>query len=268
MIWAGRGTTATAPPRRAASSGTAERFAAKVRSRRRRRVASAVAAVLLAVGLGWLALFSPWLVVEQVRLEGLDRVPEASVHQVVDAEVGRPMVLLDPQAVGRRVAALPLVREVEVSRRWPATVVVSVHERVAVAVVPAPAGGSGYRLVDRDGVDVESASRRPGGLPYLDVNVAQAGPAALVAALEVQAQLPLALQTQLREIGATSPDGVWFSVRNGAKVTWGDATRSEEKLAALTAAVAASPTAATYDVSAPSAPAVATRTVRDPLTLT
>ncbi len=89
-----------------------------------------------------------------------------------------------------------------------------------------------------------------------------------MAALEVQAQLPLALQTQLREIGATSPDGVWFSVRNGAKVTWGDATRTEEKLAALTAAVAASPTAATYDVSAPSAPAVATRTVRDPLTLT
>ncbi|MFZ0159704.1 MAG: FtsQ-type POTRA domain-containing protein, partial [Kineosporiaceae bacterium] len=257
-----------APPRRAASSGTAERFAARVRSRRRRRAASAVAAVLLALGLGWLAVLSPWLVVEQVQVQGLDRVPVAVVHQVVDAEVGRPMVLLDPQSVARRVAALPLVREVEVTRRWPATVVVAVRERVAVAVVPAAAGESGYRLVDRDGVEVESVPRRPGDLPFLDVNVGQAGPGALVAALEVQAEMPPAVQAQLREIGATSPDGVWFTVANGARVVWGDATRTQDKLTALTALVASSPTAAGFDVSAPNAPAVSTRTLRRPLFLT
>ena len=268
MIRSGRGATATAPPRRAASSGTAERFAAKVRLRRRRRWASVVAALLLAVGLGWVAVFSPWLVVKQVRVEGLDRVPSTTVHQMVDAEVGRPMVLLDPAAVGRRVAAVPLVREVEVRRRWPASVVVVVHERVAVAVVPASAGESGYRLVDRDGVEVESVTSRPDDLPYLDVNVGRAGAGALVAALEVQSQLPASVQGQLREIGATSADGVWFTVANGATVTWGDATRSEEKLAALTAVVTADPKASTYDVSAPTAPAVSTKTLRDPLTLT
>lgn len=255
--------TPSAPPRRAASSGTAERFAAKVASRRRRRWAVAIAVVALLVALTWLALFSPWLKVTRVTVNSLQRVDGAVVHQVVDAEVGRPMVMLDPSAVARRVAAIPLVREAHISRRWPSTVRVEVVERVPVAAVPAGGGGSGYRLVDRDGVDVESVSSRPDTLPYLDVDVAKAGAAALSAALDVQAGLPAGVNAQVRSLGATSRDGVWFVLRNGARVVWGDAEQGVLKLDVLRALVTSNPDASVYDVSAPSTPSVSRATVRD-----
>jgi len=256
--------TSSAPPRRAASSGTAERFAARVRSRRRRRWAAAIAAAVLLVGLGWLALFSPWLLVERVQVSGTTRVDAGNVHQIVDAEVGRPMVLLDPRAVSRRVAALPLVKTVTTTRRWPSTVQVRVTERVPVAAVPAADGG-GYRLVDRDGVEVEAVSARPVTVPFLDVDVAVGGPAALTAALDVQAALPTAVIDRLRSIGATSRDGVWLSMDNRARVIWGSAEASAEKVAVLRALVTATPAAALYDVSAPTAPAVSRRSVRESL---
>ena len=255
--------TPSAPPRRAASSGTAERFAAKVASRRRRRWAVGIAAVALLGALGWLALFSPWLKVTQVTVTSLQRVNGVAVHQVVDAEIGRPMVLLDPSAVARRVAAIPLVRETKITRRWPQTVRVEVVERVPVAAVPAGGGGAGYRLVDRDGVDVESVSSRPDALPYLDVDVAKAGAAALAAALDVQAGLPTEVNAQVRTLGATSPDGVWFVLRNGARVVWGGADQGELKLDVLRALVTSNADAAVYDVSAPSTPSVSRATVRD-----
>lgn len=274
---------AKATPRRAASSGTAERFAARVRSRRRRRWAAGIAAILVLVGLGWLTLFSPWLLVERVEVSGTTRVDAGAVHQIADAELGRPMVLLDPRAVSDRVAALPLVKTVTVTRRWPSTVRVRVDERVPVAAVPAAPSGSstnsgtnsgtssakgGYRLVDRDGVEVEAVSTRPVTLPYLDVDVATGGPAALTAALDVQSALPIAISDRLRSIGATSRDGVWLTMDNGARVVWGSAEDSAEKVDVLRALVTATPDAALYDVSAPGAPAVAKRTVRDPLVLT
>lgn len=255
-----------APPR-VTSSGTAERFAARVRSRRRRRWASAVAAVLVLAGLVWLVLFSPYLVVRRVQITGTDRVPEASVHRLVDAELGRPMVLLDPGRISSQVAAVPLVRSAEVTRRWPTTVVVAVHERVPVAVVPAGEGGSGYRLVDRDGVEVESMARRPAGLPFLEVDVAGGGPATLAAALDVQAGLPAELVSQVRTIGATSPDGVWFTLSNGAKVVWGDSGDGDAKLDVFGDLVGAVPDAAVYDVSAPTAPATSQRRLRKPVVL-
>ncbi|MBL8929725.1 MAG: FtsQ-type POTRA domain-containing protein [Kineosporiaceae bacterium] len=252
-----------APPRRAATSGTAERFAAKVASRRRRRWASLVAILVLLAGLGWVALFSPWLTVDTVRIADTQRVDVAAVHQVVDAELGRPMVLLDTQAVARRVAAIPLVREVHVVRRWPQTVRVDIVERTPVAAVPADGGGSGFRLVDRDGVDVEAVSARPDTVPFLEVNVASAGSAALAAALDVQAGLPPAVSAQVRTLGATSRDGVWFTLRNGARVIWGDSGDGSLKLDVLRALVTSNPDAAHYDVSAPSAPSVSRATVRD-----
>jgi cell division protein FtsQ len=267
-----RGAAATAPARRAASSGTAERFAARVRSRRRRRAASALAAVVVLVAVVWLALFSPWLTVEQVRIRGTERVPDGAVRAVVDAELGRPMVLLNPRSVARAVAKVPLIRTVEVSRRWPSTVVITVHERVPVAAVPPAAGGSGFRLVDTDGVEVESVSQRPASLPYLEVDVARPGPATLVAALDVLDSLPPTLRGRVSKIGATSPDGTWFTLSadpgskgkaatRTAKVVWGSPDQADRKVVVLAALIrSAGPEgAAVYDVSAPGAPAVKPR---------
>jgi cell division protein FtsQ len=116
-------------------------------------------------------------------------------------------------------------------------------------------------------VEVEAVSTRPVTLPYLDVDVASGGPVALTAALDVQSALPTAISDRLRSIGATSRDGVWLTMDNGARVVWGSADASAEKVEVLRALVTATPDAALYDVSAPDAPAVSRRTVREPLIL-
>lgn len=271
-----RGTT-TAPARRAASSGTAERFAARVRSRRRRRLATLVAALAVLAALVWLVLFSPYLVLEQVEVRGLDRVPPDRVRAIVEVERGRPMVLVDPTRVAHRVAEIRLVRAVDVQRDWPATMTVVVTERQPVAAVPA--SGAGYRLVDRDGVEVETVSDRPDALPFLEVAVdgRPASVAALDAALEVLESLPEPIRARVAGIGASSADGVWFTLapepvdggeeqgagsRSGtsrtSKVVWGSADAPQEKTDVLQVLLAASGStpAARYDVSSPTAPAV------------
>lgn len=258
---------APAPARRAASSGTAERFAARVRSRRRRRIATVVAAVAVLAGLVWLTIFSPYLLVEQVRVRGTDRVRPDQVRGLTDAELGRPMVLLDPSQLARSVADIPLVRAVQVQRNWPATVTVTITERVPVAVVPDPGGG--FRLLDREGVEVESVTKRPDGLPFVDLDVDPSDPvstASLAAALDVLESMPTTLRGQLVGIGATSPDGVWLSVRpkagsKASRVVWGDASAAGQKAEVLSVLVRAAGDdgAAVYDVSVPSAPAVRPR---------
>ncbi len=260
--------TATArragPARRAASAGSAERFAARVRSRRRRRFAVVLASLALLVAGVWLAVLSPYLVLQEVQVRGTVRVPQAEVRMVAETELGRPMVLLDPSDVAREVAALPLVRSVQVRRSWPATLTVTVTERLPVAAV---AAGPDYRLVDREGVEVETVSRRPSDVPVLDVDLA-GGPgsvATLAAALDVLDGLPPSLHAQVVEIGATSPDGVWLrldaSADTSIRVVWGDSSQGQQKAGVLQVLMAAQDTrdAASYDVSAPLNPAVRPR---------
>jgi cell division protein FtsQ len=205
-------------------------------------------------------LFSSWLSVRTVTITGTDRVPTEAVRLVADGEVGRAMVLADPQALAARVARVPLVRRADVVRRWPSTLVVTVHERVPVAAVPAP-GGSGARLVDRDGVEVEVVATKPANLPFLEVDVGRAGAASLQAALDVLDSLPPTLAIRVGGVGADSPDGVWLRLDNGARVVWGGSDAGERKAGVLTALLTASNGAkgGVYDVSSPDAPAVTKR---------
>jgi cell division protein FtsQ len=80
--------------------------------------------------------------------------------------------------------------------------------------------------------------------------------AGVAAALAVRAQLPSGLVAEVVEVGATSADGVWFRLRDGATVVWGDARQTVDKAEVLGALRAAAPHAVRYDVAAPDTPAV------------
>ncbi len=261
------GATAARRPARTDLGERGNPFALRARSRRRRRWAAGLATVLVLAGAGWLLLGSSLLAVQEIRIVGTDRVRVEDVRAASAAERGRPMVLVDLEAVSRRVNALPLVHDVRVLRQWPGTLVVTVHERVPIAAVPV--GGTGgtpgptpgqVRLVDRDGVEV-AVGPKPAGLPFLQVDVARSGSATLRSALDVLATLPAQLRTGLRGIGAGSPDGVWVVLSSGVTVIWGDPTDGDHKAAVLHAVITASDASkiAVVDVSAPDAPAVTNR---------
>jgi cell division protein FtsQ len=242
------------------SSVSAARFAARVRARRRRRALLIAAAVLLVGGLVGGALDSPWTTVREIRVSGTARIPASTVRDLLADQRGRPLPLVDTSALAARVRTLGLVAAVQVRRSWwPASLEVTVRERQAVAAVPAV---SGVRLVDVDGVEVATAERAPAGLPLVQVNLARARPGSLAAVLQVLSGLPAALSPQVGAIGAASPDSVWLTLLDGARVQWGSAADTPGKAKVLARLRVAAELAGTrargsrYDVSAPGAPAV------------
>lgn len=261
----GTGRTSVAPRARPARAGStvstasAARFAARVRARRRRRILAVTGGVLLVAGLVAGGLYSPWTTVQQVRVSGTARIPVTSVRDLLGDQRGRPLLLVDTAALEARVKVLPLVAAVSVQRVWPGELAVSVRERQAVAAVPA---GSGVKLVDVGGVQVDTADRAPAGLPLVQVDLARAAPGSLAAVLQVLSGLPPALSKQVSAIGASSPDSVWLTLLDGSRVLWGSSAQTPHKAVVLSRLRVAAQAAGTrakgrqYDVSAPHAPAV------------
>ncbi|ABS04661.1 Polypeptide-transport-associated domain protein FtsQ-type [Kineococcus radiotolerans SRS30216 = ATCC BAA-149] len=222
------------------------------------RRAGGVLAVLglLLVAAGWLLLGSPWLRVTEVRVDGVERTDLATVRAVVDGQRGNALARVDTRSLAAEVSALPLVQGADVVRSWPSTLVVTVHERQAVAAVPSTTGG--VDLVDGTGTVLVHAADAPSGVPLLDVDVAAAGGDALQAAIAVNATLSTEVRSRVSSISATSPDAVSLQLAGGPRVVWGDDSRPERKAEVLLRLLA-DPTASAgsvLDVSAPDAPAV------------
>ena len=120
----GRTTGGAAPRRRpAADRRIAERRKAIIaaRARRRRRVLGWGLAVLaLAVGIAYL-IRTPLFGLTTVRVTGTEAVTEAEVLQAARVRIGEPYLGLDLTAIGARVAALPRVAAVQVTRDYPSS---------------------------------------------------------------------------------------------------------------------------------------------------
>lgn len=254
---AGKGPAAA---RSTVSTGSAARFAARVRRRRNRRIAIITGVVVVIAAVVAAGLIAPWATVERIAVAGTHRLPAGVVRDAATSELGRPLLLADLKAVADRVREQTLVRGVIVTRTWPGTLSIRVVEREPVAAVPGPGG---VTLVDPDGVRVAEAARAPAGLPLVQVNLATAGPAALRAVVAVLAGLSPPLREQVRSAGATSADSVWLTLADGSRVLWGSSDAGAAKVDALTALRRSRGTAGlprravvVYDVSAPGAPAV------------
>lgn len=252
---------AAAPPPRGStvSATSAARFAAKVRRRRQVRWVASLGAVALLAAAGWLAVGSPWATVRAVEVRGTVAADPDAVRAAASSELGRPLLLARTGVVAARVAERErLVRSAQVRRRWPSTLVVDVAERRPAAAVPQSSGtageGTGWLLVDEDGVEIRTSARVPAGLPALRVDVVRAGPAVLQACLDVRRALPAGVLAQVRALGAQTPDRVWLDLTKGRRVEWGSAERSADKARVLQVLLARP--AAVYDVRAPDAPAL------------
>ncbi|NAZ84438.1 FtsQ-type POTRA domain-containing protein, partial [Kineococcus sp. R8] len=247
--------------RRAAASRVAE-LAARRTARRswrpgQRTVLALAGTVVLAVLAGWVLLASPWLRVEQVRVTGTERTDVAAVRALVDGQEGRPLAGVDVSSLAEEVSALPLVASTDVTRSWPSTLVVRVHERQAVAAVPVTSGG--VDLVDDRGRVLVHAGSAPPGVPLVSVDVDAAGADALLAALSVNGALPAGLRARVAGITATSPQAVRLRLADGPEVVWGGVDRPQRKAEVLERLLADPEVAAAerVDVSAPDAAAVA-----------
>ncbi len=184
------------------------RFRQRARERRithlRPWLAAGAVLALLAV-VGWIVYGSPVLGVQTVRVAGNSLVSADDVRAAAAIRPGTPLAGLDTAGIGRRVVAglLP-VRVAKVDRNWPGSVVITVTERVGVAVVALP--DKQWLLLDATAVGFLRVGTPPASLAVLVL--ANPGPAdaSTVAALSVLAALTPQLRERLVRIEAPAPD--------------------------------------------------------------
>jgi cell division protein FtsQ len=208
------------------------------------------------LGAVWALWFGPLLAVGTVRVDGLVTLPADQVREAAGIEAGKPLLRVDVDAAAARVARLPQVADAEVTRGWPRTVVITIVERVPVAVVGEPGRRS---LIDADGVMFDSITGDPPeGVVPLDVADPSADDPATRAALDALVALPAGVREAVAGAAATTSEDVSLTLVDGTVVRWGGAAESEKKAAVLTAlmeqfADGSLEPAATIDVSAPDA---------------
>jgi cell division protein FtsQ len=221
---------------------------------RRRLLVTLGAAVLLAGAVAWLVLGSPVFAVRTVQVDGEARLSAEQVVRVAGIAEGTPLARVDTGAAAARVAALPQVASVEVTRGWPSTVVVTLAERVPVAVVT---DGGTRRLVDAEGVVFETITGTPpDGVVPLAVGDPGPDDAATTAALGALTALPPGVRDQVTGLAAQSADDVTLTLTDGRSVLWGSAAQTDRKAEVLGALLEQIDSgtlepAATLDVSTP-----------------
>lgn len=228
---------------------------ARRRGRHRRPVQAAVAVLVLGL-LAWVLWGSPLLAVRNVSVDGVRTLPADQVRETAGVAEGTPLLRVDVEEARDRVARLPQVASVEVDRGWPSTVVITVVERVPVAVVGPPGSRS---LVDASGVFFDTVTGdAPEGVVPLTVADPGPGDPATMAALGALVSLPAQVREQVTAAAAGSAEDVTLTLDDGTLVRWGTAEEASAKASALAAvldqieAEALDP-AGTIDVSTPAA---------------
>lgn len=257
-------TTRQAAPAAGHSPDTSKGAGERARYRRRRRLALAVVVLVVAAGLAaavrYVLVSSSLLVVEHVEVTGTAVVPLADVLGAAGVTTGTPLLSVPVADVAARVASLPGVASVEVSRDWPDTLRLQVTERVAVAIT---ATARGPWLVDASGLAYAPAASIPvpvpPALPLPTLVIAQVAPqdTATKAALAVLAALPEGVRRDLQKIEADTPSMVVLTLSGNRQVRWGPAGSAEE-LARKAAVLAPllSQRGSVYDVTSPDLPTI------------
>jgi cell division protein FtsQ len=210
----------------------------------------AIVLVLALVGGGiWAVWFSSWLAVEEVDVSGAQTVEAADIRARSGIDTGEPLVRVDIAAAERRIRALAVIRSVSVTRQWPNGVLISIEERVAIAVVEI---GGRLRGMDAEGVVFRDYRRAPPGLPRVETAIGTTS-AALKEAAEVIAALPESLTLLVDHVQVTTVDQISLVLKDGREVVWGSADESDTKAEVLETLLA-TVQAQVYDVSVPSKP--------------
>ncbi|HIW64140.1 MAG TPA: FtsQ-type POTRA domain-containing protein [Candidatus Stackebrandtia excrementipullorum] len=218
----------------------------------RRKVLAIVLSALALVGLaGWLGFGSGLFSVDRVEIRGATFTDTDKVSRAAAVPDGVSLLSVDTDDVAERVAKLPEVEVVTVSRDWPHTIVVDITERSADLAVPVDGG---FILVDRSGVAFRTVDEAPDDTFRVALDDPGRHDPATVAVLTVLSSLTSHLQDLLVEVDAQAPTRITLILSDERTIFWGDASRSDRKAEVATALLGMSEQH--FDVSAPDVPTV------------
>ncbi|MEU3622014.1 cell division protein FtsQ [Amycolatopsis coloradensis] len=230
------------------------RITRPVKRKEMRRRWVAVLSVLTVVALVYLLWFSSMLGVRQVDVVGASSVPGDQIRAAAAVPDQKPMLRLDTDEIRDRVAQMPGIATVDVSRSWPSTLEITVTERVAIAFFDSGPGGDGVHLVDGGGVVFKTVKERPAGLPELKLPLVSADDPVTRAVTGVLGVIPQQLLKQVTTATAKTPGSVEFALADGKTVRWGTSADTERKAKVLAALLTRE--GKVFDVSAPDLPTV------------
>jgi cell division protein FtsQ len=212
-------------------------------------VAAAVGlVVLVATGL-WLVFFSATLSLAKVEVRGNKLLSDERVTRVAALPAGEQLALVDLEDAARRVETLSEVVDADVTKAWPDTVLITVTERVAVAVVELDGQ---IRGLDAEGMVFRDYAAVPPGMPRVQPQTST-GTDALKEAAGVVSALPDDLVARVDHVEVQTIDQITLVLRDGREVRWGSAEESELKAKVLAELLDAQP-AKIYDVTVPGSP--------------
>jgi cell division protein FtsQ len=230
-------------------------YAARLRARarwRRLAVTLTVACCLFAL-IGYLLLWHTSLIaVRGIRVVGAQSVSSGQILTASQIRSGASMAGLDTGAAAARIEAIPQIASARVSKDWPGTVVVTVVERVAAALVP---DARGYQVVDGGGVVFGQEAKAAGGLPVITVSAPARADEVVPGALAALRALPAAIDRRIAAITASDPYAITLRFTDGSTVNWGGADDAVDKARDLEDLLRIQG-GTHYDVSAPDAPAM------------
>ncbi len=224
------------------------------RQKEMRRRWVAVLSVLTVVAVVYLLFFSSMLGVQRVDVVGSNSVPADQVRGAAAVPDQKPMLRLDTDEIRDRVAQLPGIATVDVSRSWPNTLEITVTERAAIAFFDSGPGGDGVHLVDGGGVVFKTVKERPAGLPELKLPSVSADDPVTRAVTGVLGVIPQQLLKQVTTATAKTPGSVEFVLADEKTVRWGTSADTERKAKVLAALLTRE--GKVFDVSAPDLPTV------------
>lgn len=190
--------------------------------------------VLLVLAAGYILLQSPLFEVRRVHVQGNYLLIEGKIRSVADIGAGVNIFKLDLETVRSRLKMIPMIKEAQVSRSLPATVVITIKERVPLGILPVQGG---FIEVDEEGVNLMTASVGVPGLPVITgVNADDVPPpgqvvhaAGLKDALAVIGGLPGEVVANLSEVHVDGEDRIMLYTIEGIQCKFGQATEIKEK---------------------------------------
>ncbi|WP_341392574.1 cell division protein FtsQ/DivIB [Arthrobacter sp. G119Y2] len=225
--------------------------------RRRRRwllVSVLTGLVLLGAFLAFLFL-SPALALKTITVQGNSLLTTDEVHRALQPLMGKPLTTIDDDDVAALLADRPEVAGVGVVAQPPSEIVVTLAERVPVAVLQS---GETFLLIDDEGREIGTAANRADArLPLIDGGTEAVNSAVFSTVTSVLSVLPAGVLTQLDHASASSVDSVQLQLLNGQQVFWGSAESNVAKARALEALLQMppkDPPVKVFDVSTPTAP--------------
>lgn len=120
--------------------------------------------VLLILVTGYVLLRSPFFEVRKILVQGNQFLSEEKIRSVADIAYGVNIFKLDLAAAAANLKLIPMLKEAQINRSLPSTVVITVKERVPLGLLPTD---EGFIEVDEEGVYLMKAGAGAPGLPII-----------------------------------------------------------------------------------------------------